>query len=174
MTETKAGYKTSFAVAYTLDDLEALKVEYLHEGENLFDRLALIVAALGSSITIGHRNYLIWQRDNITALFSSRQERYLPGKGRYQETQTLSIFLNCPTVRDIEKPDRLQVCYLKRDPFTSKMADDPDARFVPGKWTDEMLSYLAAAKQIVSQQWDEITEAKRLALMKELLIGTEI
>lgn len=175
--ETKAQYIITVAnpageslSTASLATLQVMKRQYLDQGEEQFDNLALIVATFGSEIEIRKRFYRVWQRGRITALFSIDRGRYLPDVERYEETQVLSIFLDCNGLKDLDRPDRLQVVYLRKG--DAVIADEQ--RFVPGQWLSAMLSELPAAMQVAREIDNQQIEAARAALAKELLIGWDI
>lgn len=172
MTETKPTY--SFAAtppeSMSLAELRLLKSEYIQRGNDVFNQLALIVAVFGSPVEIRKRDYWVWQRGRITALFSIERGRYMPEHDRYQETQVLSIFLDSNGLRGLDDPSRIQVCYLK----AGDDARESENIFIPGHWLGAMLSEYEAARQVYDQQQADVTENERLALIKQLMIGQDI
>jgi hypothetical protein len=172
MTETKATYTFALAPSTEMSaaELRQLKAEYLQRGLEAFTALELIVAVFGSPVVIGKRNYHIWQRGRVTALYHIESERYLSDWERFEETRVLDIFLDCNGLKGLDDPNRVQVCRLR----VGDKVIEPEQRFIPGAWLAAMLSEYEAARQIYDQQQAEIHEAERLALIRELMIGADI
>lgn len=175
MTETKAMY---YAVAPeqepTYPELVALKAAYLKMGREHFEALALVISAFGHPVKLDQKRqqqtYLVWQRDSITALYYDVTGNYLADAERYQTTEVLSIFVDCPDIKHLLDADRTQVCYLQR----GDAEVESEQRFIPGRWLEVMMAELPAAYKVVADEQAKVNEAIRVKLARELMIGIEV
>lgn len=173
MTEIKAPY--TFVLAEppqepSLAELRQIRREYLRQGAENFEALALVVNVFGSPAEIHGRQFRVWQRGRVTALYHVEGERYLASEKRYEETEVLSIFLDLEDLRGLENPELVQVCYLR----CGDAVVQEEQKFIPGQWLQDMLAEYDAANRVQEQQRDLIRERERQALIRELMIGKEI
>jgi hypothetical protein len=157
-------------VTYTLKDLRELKVSYQRQGDAYFDELCLVTRTMGCPVKIDRFEFIVFQYSEITAMYRESSEYWITqpgGMGRPAIKRVLSIFVN----GNWEDPNALHVCYLERgDGAYAKY----EPRFVPGKWTDILLGFMAGSLETGRAAEHRRNEAERAELMQELLIGVEI
>ncbi len=80
-------------VRYSLDELRALKAEWLATGQALFRDFALVIWECGRPVEIRTRQYIEFQEGNLLARYSRNAGSYLPQAGRFSLTEKLTAWV---------------------------------------------------------------------------------
>ena len=157
--------------AQTLEQLEKKYAEYMRQGQEVYEDLALIVKMLGKEIIFQRRpeSWLIYDNGSATALYSVLATNWSAERGAWSIRESLTITVGQPIIYQIRETP---VCWLSFQ--DGDLVYEDKTVFVPGHWLEEMLKDLPKARAIAGAHTRREYEAKRHAMIDRLLIGKEV
>jgi hypothetical protein len=171
--ETREEYSVAISPdpAPTLKQLEQRYAEYLEQGLEVYEDLALIVRMLGKETVFPRRAepWLVYDNGNATAVYSVVTTNWSAGRGAWSIRESLTITIGQPIIYQIRETP---VCWLSFQ--DGDLVYEEKTAFVPGRWLEEMLKDLPKARAIAGAHSRREYEAKRQALIERLLIGKEV
>ena len=171
--ETREEYSADAASepAPTLEQLEQKYAEYMRQGQEVYEDLALIVKMLGKEIIFQRRpeSWMIYDNGSATALYSILATNWRAERGAWSIRESLTITIGQPIIYQIRETP---VCWLSLQ--DGDLVYEEKTVFVPGRWLEEMLRDLPRAKAIAGAHSRREYEARRQALIERLLIGKEV